>query len=140
LHTLAKDKRSVAGAGFLWNLPLHGWKTPVVDQFGLRVIHCLEMLIHHYRDERLSRRAGLAIGKRIARRTPVAEQGPGYQGSLDFGFHPLREPLGRNEQVAADQQFLYFSPINFAHIEAQRHPAFRCDVRGKIKLAGLGLS
>src|SRR5215469_11267558 len=41
--------------------------------------------------------------------------------------------------VAAEQKLFYFIPIDFAGVEAERHPSARCDVGGKIEPAGLGL-
>jgi hypothetical protein len=62
-----------------------------------------------------------------------------YRASI-YCFHPVHQSLGCDEEVAAQQKFPHFVPINFADVQTQCDPASRCNVRRQIKPAGLRFS
>jgi len=57
----------------------------------------------------------------------------------DLGLHLLRQALGSDQDVAPQQQLSDLVPIDLSHIKPQRDPAFRGNIRGEIKSAGLSL-
>jgi len=45
-----------------------------------------------------------------------------------------------HQSVAAPQQFPHFGPVDFARVQPEGYPTLRCEVRGEIKSARLGIS
>jgi hypothetical protein len=64
----------------------------------------------------------------------------GLTAELGFGFHRCRQPLRRDQGVAAQQQFLHFVPIDLTLVQPQRSPALRCQVGGQLISGRLSLS
>jgi len=57
--------------------------------------------------------------------------------SSDVGSYKGGEALWGSEQIAGEQEFADFVPIDFADVEAEGDPAARADVGGQVVALGL---